>query len=357
MSAPYLRPAVAAMHAYVPGEQPEGDRVLKLNTNENPYPPSPKVFDALGSLSADDLRRYPQPTARKLRAAIAALHQVDPAQVFVGNGSDEVLALMTRAFAPAGGRVGFLSPSYSLYPVLAEIAELQTVTWPLAEDFTWAVPASLDVDLFFLTQPNAPTSLALPLAEVRNAARACRGVFVVDEAYADFAEETAVALLAEFPNVMISRSFSKSYSLAGLRVGYALGPAPLIAALDTIKDSYNLDVLAQRMALAAVEDQAWMLQNVTAVRGTRAAVAQALTRRGFAVLPSQTNFVFARVSEGQSAAAIYAALRDRQVFVRYFPGPATGDWLRITIGTDAQMDRFLAELDALLSAGVSGENF
>jgi len=343
-----IRPAVEAMHAYVPGEQPEGASVLKLNTNENPYPPSPKVFEALGSVTADLLRRYPHPTARDLRAAIADLHGLRPENVFVGNGSDEVLALFTRACAPVRGRVGYMTPSYSLYPVLSTIAELETVEYPLNDDFTWTVPAELDVDLFLLTQPNAPTSLALPLDQVRRAARACRGVFLVDEAYVDFADETAVPLLAECPNLMISRSFSKSYSLAGLRMGYALGSAELIAALDKIKDSYNTDVLAQRIALAAVRDQACMLSNVTAVRGTRAETTRQLRARGFHVLPSQTNFVFARVPEGRDAAALYAALRDRNVFIRYFPGPRTRDWLRITIGTDEQMDRFLRELDAIL---------
>jgi len=344
-----IRPAVESMHAYVPGEQPEGAGVLKLNTNENPYPPSPKVFEALGDITADLLRRYPHPTASALRQAIAALHGLRPENVFVGNGSDEILALFTRAYVPTGGRVGYMSPSYSLYPVLATIAELRTVEYPLNDNFTWSVPEVLDVDLFLLTQPNAPTSLALSMDQVRSAARACPGVFLVDEAYADFADGTAVPLLSECPNLMISRSFSKSYSLAGLRMGYALGSAPLIAALDKIKDSYNTDVLAQRVALAAVRDQAWMLRNVTAVRGTRSLSARRLQDRGFLVLPSQTNFLFARVPPGRDAAALYAALRERLVFIRYFPGPRTGDWLRITIGTDEQMDRFFAELDSLLS--------
>lgn len=345
-----IRPAVQAMHAYVPGEQPEGLDVLKLNTNENPYPPSPGVFEAIASITADALRRYPHPSARPLREAIARLHGLDAAQVFVGNGSDEVLALFTRAYAPPGGRVGYLRPSYSLYPVLSTIAELEVCEFPLNEDFTWTLPGTLDVDLFCLTQPNAPTSLAMPLEQIREAARRCRGVFLVDEAYVDFADESAVTLLADCPNLMVSRSFSKSYSLAGLRVGYALGSAELIGALDKIKDSYNTDVLAQRIALAAVEDQDWMLSNVTAVRGTRTLSARRLEERGFQVLPSQTNFLFARVPPGQDASALYTSLRFRQVYIRYFPGPVTGDWLRITIGTDEQMDRFFRELDAVLDA-------
>ena len=354
MKNPLIRPAVESMHAYVPGEQPRDPNVLKLNTNENPYPPSPDVFAALASVTADDLRRYPHPTAAPLRQAIADLHGLAPENVFIGNGSDEILALFTRAFAPqsesGGGTLGYMSPSYSLYPILGTIAELDCKAYPLNPDFTWTVPDTLDVDLFFLTQPNAPTSLALSQDDIRTAANRCRGVFLVDEAYVDFAEESALPLLAECPNLMISRSFSKSYSLAGLRVGYALGAAPLIEALDKIKDSYNLDHLAQRIALAAVLDQSTLISNTTAVRGTRAAAKKQLEARGFQVLDSQTNFLFAKVPASQSAAYLHEALRARHVYIRYFPGPQTGDYLRITIGTDTQMDHFFQVLDSLMKA-------
>ena len=344
-----IRPSVAAMQAYVPGEQPNGADILKLNTNENPYPPSPKVFEALGGINADVLRKYPHPTAAKLREALATLHGVGADQVFVANGSDEVLALCTRAFSAPGGKAGGMDPSYSLYPILCDIAELRWIRYPLEDDFSWRVPDLLDVDLFFLTRPNAPTGMSLPLDAVRKAADACAGVFVVDEAYADFAEDDAVALLDELPNLLISRSFSKSYSLAGLRLGYVLGHPTLIAALDKIKDSYNVDALAQRMGLAAVEDHAWMLSNVTAVRGTREAASKALETRGFAVLPSEANFLFARVPPGYDAATLHAQLKNQHVFVRHFPGARTGAYLRITVGTDADMTRFFDTLDRVLS--------
>ena len=343
-----IRPAVAAMQAYVPGEQPEGADVLKLNTNENPYPPSPKVFEALGAVTADVLRKYPHPVSAALRSGLARLHGVAEDRVFVGNGSDEVLALCTRAFCGTGGKAGGMDPSYSLYPILCDIAELRWIRYPLEEDFTWRVPSVLDVDLFFLTRPNAPTGMCLPLDQVRKAADTCSGVFVVDEAYADFADDDATALLDECPNLIISRSFSKSYSLAGLRLGYALGAPDLIAALYKIKDSYNVDALAQRMGLAAVEDHAWMCTNVTAVRGTRASTRKLLEARGFSVLPSEANFLFARVPDGYNAAELHAALKARGVYVRYFPGPQTGVFLRITIGTDTEMAKFFAELDAVL---------
>jgi histidinol-phosphate aminotransferase len=339
-----IRQAIQPLHAYVPGEQPAGQDILKLNTNENAYPPSPKVFEALGNLTSDDLRRYPQPTGKDLCAAIARLHGIDPAQVLVTNGSDEALALCTRCFCEHGGRVGYLTPSYSLYPALSDIAELEKVEYALQPDFSWDMPEKVDVDFFFLTQPNAPTSLAMPRSEIETLLSRCAGDLLVDEAYVDFADENMVDLMKASDRVLISRTFSKSYSLAGIRLGYLMGPAKLIQALYKIKDSYNTDIFAQRVGLAAIQDQAWMQQNVTAIRGTRQRVAKALSNEGFGVLSSQTNFVFAKVPDGEDAKAIFEALRDRQVFVRYFPGKLTGDYLRITIGTDAQMDRFLAEL-------------
>lgn len=342
-----IRRSIDSLHAYVPGEQPAGQDLLKLNTNENAYPPSPKVFEALGSVSADDLRRYPHPSGRSLCEAVAALHGLQVNQVMVTNGSDEALALCTRAFCEHGGRVGYLQPSYSLYPVLSDIAELEKVEFPLNPDFSWQVPENPDVDFFFLTCPNAPTSLALSADQVDQLARVCPGGVLVDEAYVDFAEASMVPLMKKHSNLLISRTFSKSYSLAGIRLGYIMGSAPWMEALYKIKDSYNTDVLAQRIGLAAVNDQAWMQQNVTAIRGTRNRIADELQGRGYRVLPSQTNFLFAKVPEGQDAEKVFEALRERQVFVRYFPGELTGDYLRITIGTEEQMDRFLEILDAV----------
>ncbi|MGA0332606.1 MAG: histidinol-phosphate transaminase [Kiritimatiellia bacterium] len=344
-----LRKSLEQLHAYTPGEQPAGTDVLKLNTNENAYPPSPGVFQAMGNLSADDLRRYPDPTGKALCRAIAELHGIDPAQVLITNGSDEALALCTRCFCEHGGRVGYLQPSYSLYPVLSKIAELEEVPFPLEVDFRWRIPEEVKVDFFFLTQPNAPTSLALDRKEIECLLERCPGEILVDEAYVDFAEGDMVDLMKSSDRILISRTFSKSYSLAGLRLGYIMGPAPLIQALYKIKDSYNTDIFAQRIGLAAIQDQSWMLQNVTAIRGTRSRVTRALAQEGFQVLPSQTNFLFAKVPEGESAQDLFEALRERQVYVRYFPGKLTGDFLRITIGTEEQMDRFLSELERVRS--------
>jgi len=342
-----IRKAIEPLHAYVPGEQPSGSDILKLNTNENAYPPSSKVFEAIGDIRFDDLRRYPQPSGKDLCAAIADLHGLSPEQILVTNGSDEALALCTRAFCEHGGRIGYMKPSYSLYPVLSDIAELERVEFPLKHDFTWMVPENLDVDFFFLTQPNAPTSLALPAPEIEKLIQSCPGGVLIDEAYVDFSDETMLPLLKKYHNVLISRTFSKSYSLAGIRLGYLMGSPKWMEALYKIKDSYNTDIFAQRVGLAAVKDQAWMQQNIVAIRGTRKRVSNELTKIGFSVLPSQTNFLFAKVPEGEDAKCIFDTLRERNVFIRYFPGELTGDYLRITIGTDEQMDRFLGELDAV----------
>lgn len=341
-----IRQSVQKLHPYVPGEQPRGGDVLKLNTNENPYPPSPKVFEAMASVDADALRKYPHPTGAPLCQAIAELHGLAPEQVLVSNGSDEILALCTRAFLEDDGVIGYMEPSYSLYPILCDIADVHHKGYPLHADFSWTIPEEIDADFFFLTRPNAPSSLSLPLDEVRRLAGRVHGVLLVDEAYADFAEDDAVGLLAECDNLLISRTLSKSYSLAGIRMGYVLGSATLVEALYKIKDSYNTDVLAQRIAEAAIRDQDWMQTNAKAVCGTRARVTKELETRGYDVLPSQTNFVFAKPGQG-GAAEIFAGLKAENVYIRYFPGELTGEYLRITIGTDQEMDRFFAVLDGL----------
>lgn len=341
----YIRDNVAALHAYTPGEQPTDPAVVKLNTNENPYPPAPSVLDVLQRAPSDWFRLYPDPVARRLREAIARVHGCAVENVFCGNGSDEVLALCIRAFVPDHGRIGYFDPSYSLYPVLAAIANIGTVPLSLEEDFSWPVPEqSYDVPLFFWTNPNAPTSLLCPQDRIAAYADRSEGVVVVDEAYADFAEHNALALALERPNVLVTRSFSKSYSLAGARLGYAIGDAALIEALYKIKDAYNIDRLTQEVGRAAMEDQAYMQHNVTRIRTTRERVKQQLEQRGYFVYPSQTNFLWIRPPAETAAADLFNALRDQQIYVRYFAAERTRDHLRVTIGTDQQMDAFLSAL-------------
>ncbi len=338
-----IRKNVSEMAGYVPGEQPVDPGILKLNTNENPYPPSPRVGEAFERCNVADLRRYPDPQCRELRETIARVHGVEPAMVFVGNGSDEVLALIIRAFVENDGSVGFFDPSYSLYPVLAQAAGVAQRPVALGDDFEWSMPDGYEASVFFLTCPNAPTGMAYAPETVADFCRTFNGLVVVDEAYADFAEGNALSLARELGNVLVCRTLSKSYSLAGLRVGYAIGSPVLIDALGRIKDSYNIGCLAQKLAVAALNDQAYMLRHTGFIRETRERVARELYMMGFVVTPSQANFLWVR-HERVAAKELFSRLRERKVLARYFPGERTDRHLRITIGTDADMDRFLFEM-------------
>ena len=339
-----IRRSVQALHPYVPGEQPKGGDIIKLNTNENPYGPSPRVAEALRAFDPESARLYPDPVCQALREEAGRLHGVSPDQVFVGNGSDEVLTLAARAFVEDDGSIGYFDPSYSLYPVITEIADVEKRPVALTDDYLWRMPAGYSASLFFLTNPNAPTSLGFDPADIRAFAASFPGVVLVDEAYADFAGRDCLELARTLPNVLVSRTFSKAYSLAHLRLGYAIGPAPLIGALHKIKDSYNVNGVTQAAGLAALRDQDYLRATVGRILATRARVTAALIERGFDVLPSESNFLFARPPR-LPADRVFAGLRERRIFVRYFPGPRTGDRLRVTIGTDAQMDRFLSALD------------
>ncbi len=335
------------MEGYTPGEQPRDPGVVKLNTNENPYPPSPMVERALRELAVESLRKYPDPTAADLRARIAELHGCRPDQVLVGNGSDELLALCVRALVPRDAGVGWFEPSYSLYPVLARMEELRACPAELGPDYGWRDPDVPTAGLFFITRPNAPTGTLFPEDAVRSFAARFAGVTAIDEAYADFAPADMSPFAAGSERTIVFRTLSKSFSLAGLRVGYAVGPAPLIAAMAKIKDSYNVDRVAQVLALAALSDLDWMRANAERIRGTRERAAAALREMGCQVHPSATNFLWVR-PPGISAAETAAALRARRVLVRHFPGPMTGDHLRVTVGTDAEMEVFLAAMKSVI---------
>ena len=350
---------VRRLEAYTPGEQPKAKNVVKLNTNENPYPPSPKCAAALKSFDLDRLRRYPDPEFSMLRQELAKLNRTRPENVFVGNGSDEVLALAAKAFVENDEQIGSLDPSYSLYKTLAAIRDVKWIGCnPLERLEALDILERESVSLFLWTNPNAPTgTLAEPKAIAAFASR-FKGVVLVDEAYADFARTNCMSLAtaAKNRNILVMRTFSKSYSLAGLRVGYCVGPKDLIAALYKVKDSYNVDAIAQQVALAAVKDQRWMKANVARVVKTRRWFTAELERRGWDVLPSESNFVFAKppaergsgpLSASRKAASIFSALRERNIFVRYFRGPKTGDRLRVTIGTDIQMKKLLKALNEL----------
>ena len=331
--------SVRKLEGYVPGEQPKNRNVIKLNTNENPYPPSPKCAEVLKNFDLDDLRRYPDPDSTALKIALAKLNRTTPDRIFVGNGSDEILALCARAFVENDEAIGSLDPSYSLYKTLAAIRDVKWV----------GNRTDGKVALFLWTNPNAPTGTLAARDFVAKTAKSFKGVMLVDEAYADFSRDNCMAL-ATAPgnrNIIVMRTFSKSFSLAGLRVGYCVGPKSLIEALVKVKDSYNVDAIAQKVALAAVKDVKWMRANVKKVVATRAKVAAAMRELGWTVNESESNFLFARPPAGIAAEAVFRELRRRNIFVRWWGLKNVRDFIRITIGTDGQMQAFLRELERI----------
>jgi histidinol-phosphate aminotransferase len=353
MKAP-IRKSIEALNAYVPGEQPVGEGVVKLNTNENPYPPSPGVQEILSAMDAAKLRLYPPPLSAELRTKIADMHRCGVENVFAGNGSDEILTLCTRVFVENDGSIGYMDPSYSLYPVLADIRDVEKRPVGLGEDFGWpftddddpAMRDACECSLFLLTNPNAPTGILYPESVVRRFCEKANGVVVIDEAYVDFSAENCLKLALELDNVLVLRTLSKSYSLAGLRVGYAVGADRLVRAIFKAKDSYNLDLLSQKLALAALSDVAHMRGNVEKIRKTRAKLSAGLKDRGDLVYPSEANFVWFRPG-GISANELFERLRQQSILIRYFPGDKTGDCLRVTVGTDSEIDRLLDEMDSI----------
>jgi len=342
-----FRPAIDALAGYTPGEQPKMNRLVKLNTNENPYPPSPRIAEALGAFSLENLHRYPDPTADALRDDIAARCGVKRENVICGNGSDDLLTMIFRAFTDPERPVAVLDPSYSLYPVLAAMQEAPVIRMPLdPETFELKRPLAelaKGANLVMLTRPNAPTGNSLPREEVESFCAGFDGIVAIDEAYADFADDNCMEFAAKYDNVLVLRTFSKSYSLAGLRLGYAVGDAVLIDGLMKLKDSYNVDMLTQVVGRAAFADTETLAAHTSAIRATKARLAAELKKLGFTIIPSQSNFLFASPADGDGE-RVFAGLRRHAVIVRYFPGKVTGRFIRITVGTDAEIDRLLEAL-------------
>lgn len=345
---------IRALTPYTPGEQPKIENLIKLNTNENPYPPSPRAVEALKAGVNAALRLYPDPEAAELRTALARAYGVGPEQIFVGNGSDEVLAFAFQAFFGPGDTALFPDITYSFYPVYANLFGIRCRTVPLREDFTIPVAELLGRHCgIVLANPNAPTGIELPQSELRKILDANPDVVViVDEAYVDFGATSAVPLIGAYPNLLVVQTMSKSRSLAGLRVGFAFGNENLIQAVNCVKNSmnsYTLDRLAIAGAAAAVEDGDYFAARCAAVAATREWVTERLRGMGFTVLPSKANFVFA--SHGKiPAKELFAALRKAGILVRYFDQPRIDNFLRITIGTDADMEVFCAELERLTAS-------
>src|SRR5260221_7126038 len=338
-----VRPLVRQLRAYVPGEQPKVKGLIKLNTNENPFPPAPKVLAGIRAAVDGPLRLYPNPTGQALRAKLAGFHGCKPENIIVGNGSDELLALATRAFVePETGTVQFFTPSYSLYPVLAAMHGARTNAVPLKDDFCLpCLEAGWDREaaLSFVTTPNAPSGRGYANAELDGLCLRQRGLVLLDEAYVDFANENALGLALKHPHVLVARTFSKAYSLCALRVGYLVGHPELIAALQKIRDSYNVNGLGQIGAQATLASLPYYRLNFRRIIATREWLTQALAGLGFQVWPSQTNFILTRPPVFPAKHWL-EKLRQRKILVRWFDSPEVRPYLRITIGTAAEANAF-----------------
>ena len=355
----YVRSNIEQMHGYVPGEQPQVAGLIKLNTNENPYPPSPAVLEALRAAIDDRLRLYPDPSASTLRQKLGAQHGFPVGQFVIGNGCDDILNLCVRAFCGEGEKLAYFWPSYSLYPVLANIQGAQTVELPLTDDFQIAVgPALLaqlaGVKLLFITQPNAPSGVGLQKIELQRVIEATAGVVDIDEAYVDFAGTHCLDFVRDYANVIVARTFSKAVAFAGMRVGWAVGAPRLIAALNKVKDSYNVNRLSQVGAEAALDDWAYYAANVARLCATRERVIAELTKLGFFVYPSQTNFVLARPPAPLTAQQWFDGLRARNILVRWWDAERIRDFARVSIGTDEEMNKFLGATKECLSPSGRG---
>lgn len=363
-----IRPLVRKVHGYVPGEQPKIKGLIKLNTNENPYPPSPKVLAAVKKATDGRLRLYPNPTAQLLREKLARLHGCKPDNILVGNGSDELLALATRAFVESAelkngaarkvsaATVQYFSPSYSLYPVLAAIHGARTNVVALDRNFGIPPLAVLkkskawdfNAALTFLTTPNAPSGRGYSTAELEALCSEQKGIIILDEAYVDFGRENAMELALKYPQVIVARTFSKAYSLCFQRVGYFTGHPALMAALDKIRDSYNVNGLGQVAALATLDDLKYYRANFKKIIATRERLSRELAALGFTVLPSETNFILARPPRFPAKDWL-EKLRAQKILVRWFKYPSVRDFLRITIGTNAEADALLRASRKILS--------
>ncbi|MBI1375756.1 MAG: histidinol-phosphate transaminase [Phycisphaera sp.] len=353
----YERPNIQRMHGYTPGEQPADASVVKLNTNENPYPPTDAVMAALQAIEPDMLRRYPPPLATPFREVAAAVHDLHVEELIATNAGDELLRLAITTFVEPGRAIGTLDPCYSLYPVLAAVHDSPVHAVPLNDD--WSIPTPTDVaeqlndagvQLTFVVNPHAPSGLLTRAETLTALAEELDGVLLIDEAYVDFVtpelKYDAIEIVKALDNVLLLRTLSKGYSLAGLRFGYGIGDPGLIEPMLTkTKDSYNVDAVAQRLAIAALLSRDDARKSWDAVRDERARVITALMDLGLTCVPSQTNFVLATHPD---AATLYAALKQRSIFVRYFDADRLRDKLRITIGTPDQNDALLGAMGELL---------
>lgn len=344
----YFRDNIERMAGYEPGFQPARTDVVKLNTNENPYPPSPTVIEAIRAVEAERLRRYPDPTAKAFREATAQVNAVDADNIICCNGGDDLLKTAFLAFCDSSRAAAYPVPTYSLYPVLAKIVGCEVSEIPFDAEFN--LPAGLvktGAALTIVCNPNAPSGSFINVNEIASLADEVKGVVLVDEAYVDFAEDNCAGLIKSFENVVILRSMSKGYSLAGMRLGYGIASKNLIQGLLKVVDSYPVDAIAQAAATAAIKDQQYFRANIEKVKAERARLTDALRKLGFKVPNSSSNFVLAQSTES-NAGEIYKKLVERDVYVRYFNMPGLDDKLRVTVGTTEQNEKLIKSLKEIL---------
>ena len=343
---PYFRTTIDALEGYQPGEQPStGTDVVKLNSNENPYPASPQALAVLREIEGEELRHYPRPFADEFRSAAAEVVDVAPERILVGNGSDEILTMLFRSVTDSRRRVAYPVPTYVLYRTLAQMQDASVAEVPFDAAFTLPVRRLIEENaaLTLVASPNSPSGNQATNDALAELAEGLDGVLVVDEAYVEFGTGSAVELVGQHDNVVILRTLSKSHGLAGLRLGFAIGSSQLVAGLAKVKDSYNVDAIASRVGAAAIRDTAYTKSVVDRVRASRVRLAVGLESLGFQVWPSDANFLLTRPADG-AASSVYHRLKTAGIFVRYFDTPELGDKLRITVGTEAQNERLLAAL-------------
>ncbi len=346
----YFRENIEKAEGYQPGFQPAETGVVKLNTNENPYPPSPAVMNAIRNISQEQLRRYPDPQGNKFRKAASEVLKVPSDYIICCNGGDELLKMAFCAFCDEGRAVAYPVPTYSLYPVLANLQNCEAIEVPFGSEFNLPAEklAAAGAAQTIVCNPNAPSGTFIPKQKISRLAKKLKGVLLIDEAYVDFAQETCLELVKDFDNVIILRSMSKGYSLAGLRFGFGIANENLIKGLMKVKDSYNVDSIAIAAATAAIQDQDYFRQNVKKVNAERARLTQQLRDLGLDVPDSSANFVLAKCKTPK-ASEIYEKLIEQKIYVRYFDYPNLNDKLRITVGTSEQNDKLLSALKKILA--------
>ena len=346
----YFRKNIEKMHGYAPGQQPKNGDYIKLNTNENPYPPSEKVLSAIKEAVNNNLRLYPDPLASLAREKIASILVTKPERVIIGNGSDDILTMIIRSFVGYKDKVVVPYPTYSLYETLVEFQEGELCNVDFNDDFSLSDDIVIkDAKVTFLSNPNSPSGTMIPPEEVSYVAKKINGILVIDEAYIDFADNNCLDLVNKHKNVIVLRTFSKSYSLAGLRLGFGIAQEELINGMIKVKDSYNVDRLCIAGLIAALDDQQNMIANVKKIKKTRDFLSKTLTKLNFFVYPSQSNFVFVKSPEGINTKELFSELTNRKILVRYFEKRKTDDCLRITIGTDSEIEKLIDNIKDIIN--------